>query len=174
MLSHVWLFSIPWTVARLAPLSTGFSRQEYWGGLLFPPPKDLPNPGTEPASPALAGRSFTSESPVKPHFPAVDSLFSLLESRVSICLKGLGEEVKGTKDAERLAQEGHPWARTTGPLWNCKSRLWLPQGLRGQRPWLLTRQRSTRHKIGLFLALEMQFLIGSLQPMNTLSSIVHL
>ena len=43
----------PWTVARQAPLSMGFSRQEYWSGLQFPSPGDLPNPGTKPRSPAL-------------------------------------------------------------------------------------------------------------------------
>ena len=61
--SHVWLFVTLRTIAQQAPLSTGFSRQEYWGGLLFPPPGDLPNPGIEPAPlipPALAGRFFTT------------------------------------------------------------------------------------------------------------------
>ena len=43
----------PWTVAYQAPLSMGFSRQEYWSGLPFPSPGDLPNPGLEPGSPAL-------------------------------------------------------------------------------------------------------------------------
>ena len=47
MLSHVWLFAITWTVACQAPLSMGFSRQEYWSGLPFPSPGDLPDPGTE-------------------------------------------------------------------------------------------------------------------------------
>ena len=54
--SHVQLFMTPWTVAHQAPLSVGFSRQEYWSGLPFPSPGDLPNPGIEPestASPAL-------------------------------------------------------------------------------------------------------------------------
>ena len=54
----------PWTVAHQVPLSLGFFRQEYWSGLLFPPPGDLPDPGIEPASPAfpaLAGRFFTTE-----------------------------------------------------------------------------------------------------------------
>ena len=53
----------PWTVARQAPLSMGFSRQEYWSGFPFPPPGDLPNPGIECAStvsPALSGGFFTS------------------------------------------------------------------------------------------------------------------
>ena len=52
----VQLFATSWTVARHAPLSMGFSRQEYWSGLLIPPPGDLPDPGTEassPVSPAL-------------------------------------------------------------------------------------------------------------------------
>ena len=52
MLSHVQLFAAPWTVARQALLSMGFSRQEYWSGLPFPPPGELPNPGIEPESPA--------------------------------------------------------------------------------------------------------------------------
>ena len=61
VLSHVRLFATPWTVARQAPLSMEFSRQEYWSGLLFPPPGDLRNSGTEPespVSPALAGGFF--------------------------------------------------------------------------------------------------------------------
>ena len=45
-------FATPWTVACQAPLSMGFPRQEYWGGLLFPSPGDLPKPGIEPTSPA--------------------------------------------------------------------------------------------------------------------------
>ena len=52
-LSHVRLFVTPWSVAHQAPLSMGFSRQEYWSGLPFPSPGDLPDPGTEPGSPVL-------------------------------------------------------------------------------------------------------------------------
>ena len=55
----------PWTVAHLAPLSMGFSRQEYWSGLPCPPPGDLPNPGIELRSPALQADSLTSEPPGK-------------------------------------------------------------------------------------------------------------
>ena len=52
----------PWTVARQAPLSMGFSRQEYWNGLPFPSPEDLPNPGIEPGSPpALQADSLLTE-----------------------------------------------------------------------------------------------------------------
>ena len=56
----------PWTVAHQAPLSTGFPRQEYWSGLPFPSPRDLPNPRTELAAPASAGRFFTAKPPGSP------------------------------------------------------------------------------------------------------------
>ena len=59
-------FVTPWTVARQAPLSIGFSKQECWTGLPFPSPGDLPNPGIEPTSPALEGGLFTAEPPGKP------------------------------------------------------------------------------------------------------------
>ena len=53
ILSHVRPFGTPWTVARQAPLSMESSRQEYWNGLPFPPPGDLPDPGIELAFPAF-------------------------------------------------------------------------------------------------------------------------
>ena len=73
--SPVQLFVTLWTVAHQAPLSMGFSRQEYWSGLPFPPPGDpppgdLPNPGTEPVSlmsSALAGGFFTTSHLGSPH-----------------------------------------------------------------------------------------------------------
>ena len=64
--SRVRLFATLWTVACQDPLSMGFSRQEYWSGLPFLPPGDLPNPGIQPSSPALIGRFFTTEPPGKP------------------------------------------------------------------------------------------------------------
>ena len=67
-LSHVQLFAAPWTVAHQAPPSMGFSRQEYWSGLPFPSPGDLPDPGIEPRSPALQVDALTSEPPGKPIF----------------------------------------------------------------------------------------------------------
>ena len=67
LLSCVQLFAIPWTVAYQAPPSMGFSRQEYWSGLPFPSPGDLPDPGIEPGSPALQADVLTSEPPGKPH-----------------------------------------------------------------------------------------------------------
>ena len=50
----------PWTIVRQAPLSMGFSRQEYWSGLLFPSPGNLPDPGIKPGSPALQVDFFTN------------------------------------------------------------------------------------------------------------------
>ena len=67
LLSHVRLSVTPRTVAHEAPLSMGFLRQEYWSGLPCPSPGDLPDPGYEPLSPALAGGFFTEELPGKPH-----------------------------------------------------------------------------------------------------------
>ena len=59
-------FVTPWkTIAHQVPLSTGFSRQEYWSGLPFPSSGDLPDPGIETMSPALAGGFFTTKPPGK-------------------------------------------------------------------------------------------------------------
>ena len=66
-LSRVRLFVTPWTVAHPAPPPMGFSRQEYWSGLPFPSPRDLPDPGIEPRSPALRADALTSEPPGKLH-----------------------------------------------------------------------------------------------------------
>ena len=70
LLSRVQLFATPWTVAYQVPLSMGFSRQEYWSGLPFPSPGDLPDPGIEPRSPALEADALTSEPPGKPKSPS--------------------------------------------------------------------------------------------------------
>ena len=66
LLSLVWRFATPWTVAHQAPPSMGFSRQEHWSGLPFPFPGDLPDPGIEPRSPALEADALTSEPQGKP------------------------------------------------------------------------------------------------------------
>ena len=66
--SHIRLFATLWTVAHQAPLSMGFSRQECWSGLPFPPPRDLPDPETEPGSPALLADSLPAE-PAEPSVP---------------------------------------------------------------------------------------------------------
>ena len=69
VLSCVRLFVTPWTVARLTPLSMQFSRQEYWSGLPFSLPGDLPNPGIKQVFLVLAGEFFTTEPHEKPHEP---------------------------------------------------------------------------------------------------------
>ena len=65
MLSHIWLFVTPWTIAFQVSLSMDFSRQEYWSELPFPTPGDLPHPGIEPISSELADRSYTTVPPGK-------------------------------------------------------------------------------------------------------------
>ena len=63
--SNLWLFETPWTVVHQAPLIMGFSRQEHWSGLPYPPPGDLLHPGIKLMSlmsPALAGRFFTTSA----------------------------------------------------------------------------------------------------------------
>ena len=69
LLSHVWFFATPWIVAYQIPPSIGFSRQEYWSGLPFPSPGDLPYRGTEPRSPADA---LLCELPGEPRAPSAD------------------------------------------------------------------------------------------------------
>ena len=76
--SPVWIFATPWTVAHQAPLSMGFSRQEYWSGLPFPSPGDLPNPGIKPRSLALRADSLPVKPQGKPKNTGVGSL-SLLQ-----------------------------------------------------------------------------------------------
>ena len=73
-------FATPWTVAHKVPFSMGFPRQEYWSGLPFPSAGDLPDPGIEPQSPALAGRFFTIEPPGKPTF-----YYSVTKSSLTLC-----------------------------------------------------------------------------------------
>ena len=64
--SCVWLFSTPWTLAHQAPLSMGFSRRQYWSGLPCPSPRDLPDSGAEPMSPALQVDSSSANPCGKP------------------------------------------------------------------------------------------------------------
>ena len=78
----VWLFATPWSVAYQASPSMGFSRQEYWGGLPFPSPGDLSNPGIEPWSPTLEADALTSEPPGKLHL-----LISWLQSPSAMILE---------------------------------------------------------------------------------------
>ena len=65
LISHVQLCVTPWIIACKPPLPMAFSRQEYWSGLPCPPPRDLPDPGTEPGSPALQADYLPCEPPGK-------------------------------------------------------------------------------------------------------------
>ena len=67
MLGCVWLFATLWTVARQAPLSTGFPRQEYWSKWPFLSPGDLPDPGIKPGSPALQADTLLCEPQERPY-----------------------------------------------------------------------------------------------------------
>ena len=90
LLSRLQLFETPWTVAHQVPLSMGFSRQEYWSGLPFPSPGDLPNPRVEPGSPALQADSLLSEPPGKPRMASLIllKLFSPCDSLTQKPLMG--------------------------------------------------------------------------------------
>ena len=79
--SHVQFSATLWTVARQAPLFMGFSRQEYWSGLLCPSPGDLPDPGIKPeslTSPALAGGFFATSATWEAHLFSYPSLNTIL------------------------------------------------------------------------------------------------
>ena len=67
VLSHIQLSATPWSITCQASLPMGLSQQEYWSALTFPSPRDFPDPGIKPASPALAYGFFTTELPGKPH-----------------------------------------------------------------------------------------------------------
>ena len=82
---QVQLFVNPWTVAYQAPLSMGFFRQEYWSGLPFPSPGDLPDPGMEPGSTALQSDSTLSEPSGKPR-SAIHTQVYMYRSAIHISL----------------------------------------------------------------------------------------
>ena len=77
-LQFVQLFATPWTIVCQAPLSMGFSKQEYWSGLSCPPSEYLSNPGIEPLSPELTGGFFSTELPGKP-----------LQNQQTLCITAL-------------------------------------------------------------------------------------
>ena len=82
--SHVQLFATLWTVAHQAPLSMGFSWQEYWSGLPFHPPGDVPSPGIQPKSSTLQADSLPSEPPGKPGIQLFTSQISFLHLTDSV------------------------------------------------------------------------------------------
>ena len=126
-LSRVWLFATPWTVTYQAPRSMGFSRQEYWSGLPFPSPGDLPNPGIEPGSPALKVDALTSEPPGKPNTKGALVLEKTLESPLD------------SKEIKPINPKGNqPWifigridADTEAPV----LATWCKEVTHWKRPW---------------------------------------
>ena len=84
LLGCLQLFATPWTIACQAPLSMEFSRQEYWSGLPFPSPGDLPDPVIEPRSPTLQADALTSEPPGKPYMILPLLGIYLMEVKTSI------------------------------------------------------------------------------------------
>ena len=119
MLSQVQLFATPWAVAYHAPPSMGFSRQEYWSRLPFPSPKDLPDPGIEPRSPALP-----SEPPGKSQY----EVKQLLNVRILAFNKGRFITVvmkQCPRDKMQLLSAHTQWV--SGKLLN----LWRPQSYYG-------------------------------------------
>ena len=125
-LSHVQLFVTPWTVARQALLSMGFSRQQYWSGLPRPSPGDLPHPVVRPASLALAGGFFTTE----PLRKSLQNWNPQQMEDVSILYSGEAHQevtwgqIKGTRKAHQEIGHLRPWSLSaTQPLNHCKKKL---------------------------------------------------
>ena len=114
LLSCIQLFATPWTIACQAPLSTEFSRQEYWSGLLFPSPRDLPGPGIKPRYLALQACSLPSEPPRKPHVhiyiipPQINYYYYYqIKTHFTIgtaisWLRTLGRDCKSHKSSEKM------------------------------------------------------------------------
>ena len=106
----------PWTVTCQAPLALKFSRQEYWSGLLFPLPGDLPNPGTKPAflvSPALAGYFTTSAT-----WEALN--YDKLYQTLALCIQGDLKEERGYFESILLKRGEDRWnspVKNTGLGW---------------------------------------------------------
>ena len=114
-LSRIWLFATPWTVAHQAPLSMGFPRQKYWSGLPCLLPGYLSNPGIEPASPALAGRLFSTEPPGKPPVssylfpkPEIHALSPISQERKLRFLSSGGKDKGCTLQLHQPSLSSHP------------------------------------------------------------------
>ena len=140
---HLWTFGIPtsapgaifttpWTVARQAPLSMGFSRHKYWSGLPFPFPGDRPDPGTEPRCPELQAGSLPSEPPGKPaksQNPAKSQPYTCCAQPLSFLLLSLLRERDANTwvlHTERREESHSPTAKAAGRC--LANSLWRPPG----------------------------------------------
>ena len=134
LLSRVQLFVTPWTVAHQAPLSMGFSRQEYYSGLPFPFSGDLPNPGIEPRSPTLQADALSSEPPGKP----INKILKYVNENACVCANFLQScptlcdpmdlahrallSVGFARILEWVAGSSEPWDRTCVSYVSCTGR----------------------------------------------------
>ena len=117
----------PWTGARRAPLSMGFSRPEGWGGLPCPPSGDLPRPGRGPESPGLAAGFFTTESPGKPPLAhrlhtgvlLLTSFFFFRASQAVLVVKTLPAARGDVRDAGSIPGSGRSPGGGHGHLLQC-------------------------------------------------------
>ena len=148
-LSPVPPFVTPWTAARQAPLPMEFPRQEYWSRLPFPPPEDLPDPGIEPTSPALAGRFFTTEPAGKPSLKPAEKPLLLTKTsptkvldRVSLSPTSvpLPPQSGLAWPPDHLASNSHPKTMNffPGPSFEFPRKGFGPSGVRGPalpKPW---------------------------------------
>ena len=169
LLSRVRLFATPRTVAYQAPLSMGFSRQEYWNGLPFPSPGDLPDPGIKPVSPSFQADALTTEPQGKlgPKCPtklgAGTSLSpvptSLMTQRRPVSLEEASNELEGDcKDSRTSFLKGHR-SLDLGPTLIHPILIWLYL----QRPSFQIRS----HSLVLRLELQCNFFWGNtMQPIT--------
>ena len=166
LLSRVRLFATPWTVAYQAPLSMGFSRQEYWSGLPFPSPGDLPDPRTEPRSPALLADALTSEPPGKPPVSSEDMY--KIDERKQI-LKDLQEWI-GFWQAdigETNREENSKWYKYQFNSVQLLSHFWL-----FATPWITARQPSLSiNQLPEFTQTHVYWVSDAIQPSHPLSSL---
>ena len=114
-LNHVWLFVTLWTVAHQAPLSMGFSKQQYWSGLPFPSPGDFSDPGIKAGSPALQADALSSEPSGKPlHRKSTPHGYGLVWRSNQSILKEISPEcsLEGLMLKLKLQYFGHLMRRT--------------------------------------------------------------
>ena len=115
-------FVTPRTVTFQAPVSMGFPRQEYWSGLPFPSPGDLPDPGIKLASPALAGRLFTTGPPGKPTMDYSVQFSSVAQSCLTLQPHALYKVICPFKNKKEMTSHSSilaweiPWTEEPGWL----------------------------------------------------------
>ena len=114
--TRVWLFVTPWTIVRQAPPSMEFSRQEYWSGLLCPPPGNLTNLGIKPRSPALAGRFFTIWATREAHHTYNNPIYKIVIKQLRIILYSqVGKDFQKQEISLRIHDENAWWSDCIKP-----------------------------------------------------------